>query len=227
MTLGEVFTALGYVVGSLAFYLAARHRRLATEGIGQVAFVGLFGGILGAKLTQWLMSGAPAAGLLPSQGGRSLLGGLVVGWICVEIAKKRMGLKRSTGDLFAFALPAGEAVGRIGCYFNGCCYGTECTLPWSVYQHGAERHPVQLYSSFVALLTLGAVFWASRFARREGDLFKLYLGLFGATRLGLEFLRARESLVFGLSPMQWFCLELVVASAIMLAISRRRQEASV
>ena len=53
MTPGTVLTAAGYVVGLLAFYLAARQRRLATEGMRHVALAGLCGGVLGAKLTEW------------------------------------------------------------------------------------------------------------------------------------------------------------------------------
>ncbi len=148
MTLGLAFTALGYLTGALVFFWAAREKGVATDGMGRLAAIGFFGGILGAKLTQLLFEGwpwrVPAATILdPSVGGRALLGGLVVGWLCVEVAKRRMGIQRSTGDLFALALPAGEAVGRIGCYFNGCCYGSECELPWAVWQHDAFRHPAQ------------------------------------------------------------------------------------
>lgn len=230
MTLGEVFTALGYAVGALVFWWASRQRKLNTEGIGRLALVGLFGGIIGAKVTQWVMEGWPfsqpaTAVLNPTAGGRALLGGLLVGWLCVEVAKRRMGIRRSTGDLFALALPAGEAVGRIGCYFNQCCYGTVCDASWAVHQHGADRHPVQLYSSIVAALVFGLLVMVSKHVRREGDLFRMYLGLFGLTRFWLEFFRERSMAFGGLSAMQWFCLELVVASAIMLTLSHRRSRA--
>ncbi len=227
MTLGESITDLGYIVGALVLWWAASQRKLATKGIGWVAFCGFAAGIVGAKLTQLLSEGWPTrvpVGIAfdPKAGGRALLGGLICGWIGVEVAKRALGIKRSTGDLFALALPAGEAVGRLGCYFNGCCYGEKCNLPWAVYQHDAWRHPAQLYSAAVSGLVFVGLLWARRRLKREGDLFLLYLFAFGITRFGLEFVRWREATFFGLSPMQWFCVELVGGAAIAWFVRARR-----
>lgn len=216
MSLGEVFTLLGYAAGAAVFRWAARERGTDTAGFRILAFVGLFAGILGAKVTQLVADGAFGRAALanPALGGRALLGGLIVGWIAVEIAKRKMGIRRSSGDLFALALPAGEAIGRIGCFLNWCCYGTRWSGPLSVFQHEAPRHPVQLYSSLSAILIFGGLLGVKGRLRREGDLFRLYLILFGAARFGLEFLRERETLFYGLSPMQWLCAELVVGTSL-------------
>ncbi|AIE87752.1 prolipoprotein diacylglyceryl transferase [Fimbriimonas ginsengisoli] len=218
LTLGEILTGLSYLTGALVFLWAARRQNLSTEGIWTVVAVGFAAGILGAKLTQLIAEGWPwrvsmGVALDPRNGGRALLGGVIFGWIGVVVAKKRLGIRRPTGDLFALALPAGEAVGRLGCYFNGCCYGERCDMPWAVWQHGAYRHPAQLYSAAVAVSLFGFLLWLRPRLTREGDLFKAYLVAFGVTRFGLEFVRWRETLVYGLSPMQWFCLELVLGVA--------------
>jgi phosphatidylglycerol:prolipoprotein diacylglycerol transferase len=228
LLLPEFFNALAYLVGGAVFYWAAKTRGLATEGIGKVVVAGLIFGTLGAKLTQLVAQGwpgtlDPAIALDPRNGGRALLGGLIFGWIGVEIAKRRMGIKRSTGDLFALALPAGEAVGRIGCFFGGCCFGTECSLPWAVNQHDAWRHPAQLYSAGVA----AAIFAVMLIVRKtvslpEGGLFRIFLLCFAVSRFGLEFLRSQETFWFGLSPMQWFCLELAGTVVVLTVMARRR-----
>ncbi len=230
MTAGFIFTALAYAVGALVFYLAARERRAATEGIGYVAAAGLVGGILGAKLTEWSiahwtsLAAQPAALLDPRLGGRTLIGGLLVGWAAVELAKWRLGIRRSTGDLFALALPAGEAVGRIGCFFNGCCYGVAAAPGWlTVHQHGAWRHPAQLYAAVVALLIFVTLLALRRRVAGEGTLFRVYLVLFGASRFALEFLRERTLAYAGLSLAQWVCLELVLVLLIALALAHRRR----
>jgi phosphatidylglycerol---prolipoprotein diacylglyceryl transferase len=290
MTLGSVLTAAGYLIGLLVFYLAARQRGLATEGMRHVALAGLCGGVLGAKLTEWglghwqTLAAHPGAMLDPRLGGRTIIGGVLAGWLAVEVAKWRLGIRRSTGDLFALALPAGEAVGRIGCFFNGCCYGVPSHVPWAVYQHGAWRHPAQLYAALIAAAIFGTLFalrnricdsgrdrkelrkrestrkreknrianrltqsdrsepagfrafahfrafavpfgaFRSRSDRmqREGDLFKLYLVLYGVSRFGLEFLRERNLAFGGLSLAQWVCLEIAVVAWLALDTSRRR-----
>ncbi|MFN3650872.1 MAG: prolipoprotein diacylglyceryl transferase [Armatimonadota bacterium] len=228
MTPGLLLTTLAYFVGGLVLYLAARQRKLATEGIGWVVLAGLAGGVAGARLTEWVVSqwptlaAQPLALLDPRLGGRTLIGGIVVGWVCVEIAKKRLGIRRSTGDLFALALPAGEAVGRLGCFFNGCCYGVASGVPWSVYQHEAWRHPAQLYAAGWAALTLGVLLAVRRRVPREGDLFRAYLVLFGLGRVGVELFRERTPVLAGLSTAQWICLELALAGAAALALSAWR-----
>jgi phosphatidylglycerol:prolipoprotein diacylglycerol transferase len=228
MTPGTLFTILGYLVGALVFYVEARRRGRATEGMGYVALAGLCGGVLGAKVTEWILAGGaallahPLAMLDPRLGGRALIGGVLVGWGAVEVAKRWLGIRRSTGDLFALALPAGEAVGRVGCFFNGCCYGVPTALPWAVYQHGAWRHPAQLYATVLALALFGVLAALRERMPREGDLFRLYLALFGTSRFLLEFLRERTMSFGGLSLAQWICLELAVTGALALALSYRR-----
>lgn len=227
MILGELFTALGYLVGALVFWLVARERKLATDGIARLAVIGFVAGVFGAKLSElvfmgWPLRVPPLLALDPRVGGRALFGGMIVGWLAVEVAKRRMGIKRSTGDLFALALPAGEAVGRVGCYFNGCCYGKECDLPWAIYQHDAWRHPTQLYSA-VSALTIFIVLWV--FRKRmvyEGQLFLIYLLLFGATRFVIEQFRWQTGTVWGLSSMQWFCLDLIALASFRLVRNRAR-----
>ncbi len=230
MTPGEVVTGLSYLAGAGVFLWAARRRRLATEGMAILAGVGFVSGIVGAKLSQTIASGFSLS-TAANPGGRALLGGLAFGWLGVEVAKRVLGIRRSTGDLFALALPAGEAVGRIGCHLNGCCYGISCDAPYAVWSHGAFRFPSQLLSAAVAAATFAFLLWLSKTFSplegrgamlREGDLFRVYLVLFGITRFGLEFVRWRESVVFGLSPMQWFCLDLIVIGGMALIRRKRR-----
>lgn len=93
MTSGEAVTGLSYLVGAGVFVWAARRRRLATEGMGILAAVGFASGIVGAKLVQTLASGLPLA-QAAQPGGRALVGGLLFGWVGVEIAKRVMSTLR-------------------------------------------------------------------------------------------------------------------------------------
>ncbi len=212
MSVGEGFTLAAYLTGAAVFWWAARRRRVDTEGMAWLLLAGLCFGVLGARLAEWTLGAQhmllthPDSFLDPTTGGRTIVGGILSGWFGVEVAKRRLGIRRSTGDLFALALPAGEIFGRIGCYFNGCCYGMPCSLPWAVYQHGTWRHPSQLYMSAMALGTLCLMLWLRSRVQEPGTLFKLYLGAYCACRFVAECFRERDILAAGLSLAQIVCL---------------------
>jgi len=218
LTPGEVFTALGFLTGAAIFAWQMKARHVFTHGMGFIAAAAIIGGVLGAKIIEWILvsGGSSQQFLNPSSGGRTIIGGIICGWLAVEFVKWRLGIRRSTGDLFALALPAGEAVGRIGCLLNGCCYGTISNVPWAIYQHDAWRHPSQIYSSLAALVIFTFLFFMCHRLTREGDLFRLYLLLYGITRFTIEFYRERNIAFNGLSTAQWICIEMVVVSSIML-----------
>jgi phosphatidylglycerol:prolipoprotein diacylglycerol transferase len=227
MTRGELWTLAGYLVAVVVWLGEARRRRTATEGMGLIALAALLGGVLGAKVAEWGFQHAglwmmqPGAILDPRLGGRTILGGIVGGWLAVEGAKRYLGIRRSTGDGFALAVPAGEAIGRIGCFFDGCCHGTLCSAPWAVYQHEAWRHPAQWYLAAGAALNFAFFWWMRDRWPREGDAWKAYLLLGGATRFVLEFFRERSVGAFGFSTAQWTCLILMAAGLALLMRSRQ------
>ena len=172
---------IAYAAGVILFAWAARRRGLDTAGVRVVATAGLLGGLVGANLVQLAVSGEP---------GKTVIGGIAGGWIAVALAKRSIGLKRSLGDLFAFAMAGGEAIGRFGCFFAGCCYGKIAHVPWAVWDHGGPRHPTQLYSSLAAFATLAIIAWADRRATLpENTIFYLQGALFCALRFVVEIYR--------------------------------------
>jgi phosphatidylglycerol:prolipoprotein diacylglycerol transferase len=189
--------ALAYVAGIAAFALAAKRRGLATSGIAVLAAAGLLGGALGAQVTQLLFGGVP---------GKSLLGGVACGFLTVVLAKRALGIARPTGDLFAFAIATGESIGRIGCFFAGCCYGKATHAAWGVMQHGELRHPTQLYSAAAAAVTLAVLVALERKkALPENGIFYVQGALLCAFRFAIEFERAGSTTAFGLTTAQFAC----------------------
>ena len=155
------------------------------------------------------------------------MAGLLAGWIGVEVAKRVIGLRRSTGGAFALALAAGEAVGRVGCHFNECCYGREWGGAVAVVQHGAARFPVQIASAIYASAMFFAL-WSMRRNLEGAALFRLYIVLFAAGRFCLEFLHGASPTLGPLTVVQWVCLEVlasVVVIAFVLRAIQKRQEA--
>ncbi|MEM6954448.1 MAG: prolipoprotein diacylglyceryl transferase family protein [Myxococcota bacterium] len=183
----------------------------------------LLGAVLGAKLgmlfylsvDQLLELGARAADLRFD--GKTVLGAITGGYIAGELAKKALGVRYSTGDALAVALPVGQAIGRLGCFFTGCCFGAPCELPWSVAQHDALRHPVQLYES-AACLALAGWLWSTRTRpRRAGFLFRYYLIGYAAIRFSMEFFRGEPQRQLGpLSYAQVYCLIIALVFAVSL-----------
>ena len=197
MTLSAGCYALGYLTGLAAFVLMARRRNLATAGIMAIMGAGLLGGLVGANLAQWVFGGVA---------GKTVLGGIAGGYLCVVLYKRHLGIRRSTGDLFAVAISAGEAVGRWGCFYGGCCYGKACALPWAVHQHGEWRHPTQLYLSGANALILAALWRFDKIHPPENALFYLQGVLYCLARFTIEFFREGPPPVWGLTLAQWACV---------------------
>ncbi len=126
-------------------------------------------------------------------GGKSVLGGFLGGTIGVEIAKKLVGWRASTGDVWVPALAVGLIVGRIGCQFSGTwdgTYGSPTALPWAWdYGDGIGRHPTAFYE-IILVLSLACVVWRYRRLRAaSGARFAAFLMGYCIIRFGLEFLK--------------------------------------
>ncbi|BDI28646.1 hypothetical protein CCAX7_006970 [Capsulimonas corticalis] len=188
--------ALGYGVGLAAWMGMARRRKLATSGMAIVMMAGALGGLVGAHIAQWIVAGSD---------GKSVLGALAGGYLAAMVCKRSLGIRRPTGDLFAVALSAGEAVGRWGCYFAGCCYGKPTNEPWGIWGHGAMRHPTQIYLSAANAVILAILLWCDRKRPPENTLFFLQGALYCAARFAIEFFREGSVLALGLTAAQWAC----------------------
>src|SRR6266542_3436938 len=226
--LHPVFETLGYVVG---FAIYRRARRQHGDVIGEerrwsVIAAAAVGALVGSRVLG-VLEQAPKMGLhwqsFFAPGGKTIVGGLLGGWIAVEIAKRLSGIRSRTGDLFAVPLCVGIAVGRIGCFVAGLAddtYGTPTRLPWGVDSgDGVPRHPTQLYE----LIFLLALAWLlQRYAAKphvNGRVFRIFIAAYLTWRLLIDFWKP-QPLVGGMNLIQWACLAGLVA----LAFGEVRQE---
>jgi phosphatidylglycerol:prolipoprotein diacylglycerol transferase len=135
----------------------------------------------------------------------------------------------TTADVFAPGLAAGHAIGRIGCFAAGCCWGTVCERPWAVtFIHPAAEeisgvplnvplHPTQLYEAGAEALIALFLLWYIRRMPRPGSVLGAYLMLYSVARFVVEFFRNHEqSLVAGLSLTQWISAGLFIAGLMLL-----------
>lgn len=126
------------------------------------------------------------------QGGMVWYGGLIGGAIAVVALAWRLRIPLlPLADATAPALAVGLAFGRIGCFFNGCCYGRICDLPWAVTfpGHLEARHPTQLYESGVAFGLALLLAFLHRRPLRPGIVAALFCMLYGVWRFINEALR--------------------------------------
>ena len=232
--LHPLFEALGYAAG-FALYLRARRRQgdsLNDERRWMVIAAAAVGALVGSRLLG-LAEMAPVRGmsrhdlLLP--GGKTIVGGLLGGWLAVELARRAMGLRARTGDLFAVPLCVGIAVGRVGCFFAGLAddtYGKATTLPWGVdFGDGVRRHPTQIYEIVFLALLAWALTRMARRPHREGTIFRCFLAAYLAWRLAIDFLKP-QPLVWGLNVIQWACVLGLVALAVAESRRKRRDQAA-
>ena len=206
----------------------------------------LLGGLFGARLYYILQYGDPSrwfeAGYLWS-GGLVFYGGAIGGFLGGLIYVLSVGAPVvKVGDLALSYVPLAHAIARVGCFLNGCCWGSQSQWPWAVSfpaptlpwkQHlddgllesGARIslpvHPTQLYETSMLLLVFVALRFAQRRPHPPGSVMLGYLGLYGAGRFVVEAFRgdsARHLMVMTVS--QYVALGMV-GTAITLALLLR------
>lgn len=174
----------------------------------------IFGAYLGSRLMGYLEN--PIIHLTAEQviallNTKTIMGGLFGGLLGVEIAKKIIGEKQSSGDLFVFPLILSIILGRIGCFLTGVnefTYGNETTFFTGMnLGDGSLRHPIALYEiAFLILLWIVLSRFKVKLQNESGLLFKTFMLSYFGFRFGIEFLKPNVFYIAGLSSIQWLCI---------------------
>ncbi len=165
----------------------------------------------------------------------AVLGGSLGVWIYSKVKKYPFG---HVVDLVAPGIILAQAIGRVGCTINGCCYGMPTSLPWGViYTHpdsvaygaslflppGMGLHPTQVYELIYNLIVFGVLFKLRGRLKPDGSLFLLYLSLYAAWRLGIGFLREGTPFVFSLQQAQFLSIIVLAITISVLVYWRIRR----
>jgi phosphatidylglycerol:prolipoprotein diacylglycerol transferase len=234
-----VLVALGFLAGLGITLRLARRSGLPPDKITNLAVYCAIAGIVGAKLFMFLFDlgdyvrdPGQIFTLETLQAAGVFHGGFIAAFLVAILYLRRQHLPAfPTMDALAPGVVLGQAIGRLGCFAAGCCWGKECDLPWGVrFRSDAAApvpldktlHPVQLYESAADLIIFGILYRQFKRGHRPGTIIGLYLVLYSIARFIIEFFRVHEqSLVGPFSLTQWIALALLVLGAGILLRGRR------
>jgi phosphatidylglycerol:prolipoprotein diacylglycerol transferase len=207
----SVFVSLALLVGGLIYYLESKKIGENNERSFYIVFASLIGGTLGAKVLDWIVNAEYIIANFPDPSvilsGRTIVGGLIGGMIGVKIVKSKLKITERKGNLFAPSVAIGLAIGRIGCFLRGCCYGIETNLPWGInFGDDIFRHPTQIYESIFSFLLFIYFMRINKESIPPGKLFDIFCNAYFLYRFFSEFIRAHERAFFGLTIYQIFSL---------------------
>jgi phosphatidylglycerol---prolipoprotein diacylglyceryl transferase len=237
-----VLLAAAYLLGLQFALVRARARGLDANRVMDLGIWIIISALVGAKLLLLVVDFDAF-----KQQPRELLtllrsGGVFYGGLIAAVAVAMWYMRRhklplwSVSDAFAPGIALGHVIGRMGCFFAGCCFGKATDVAWAVTftsQYAAQNvgtplniplHPTQLYEAGAELIILGVLLLLERRSRSfPGRTFWTYMLLYGVTRFVIEFYRGDpRGMVGALSTSQFVSVILVPVSVAMLILLSRR-----
>jgi len=237
-----IMVALAVLVGVwIPLRLARRWGgiELTQSQLLSIAVWGVIGGIIGARLIhvfdEWSyfmehpgeIIGGAGLGIFGA-----ILGGTLFGVVYAKVKGFPIG---RICDIAAYGLISAQAVGRIGCILNGCCYGTPTDLPWgaawtdpdsdgfaATTLAGVKVHPTQLYELLWDLVVLALIWKLRHRVRRAGAIYLIYISVYSIGRFTISFWRENEEAFLGLQQAQVVSLAvLIIALGLLVWIYRK------
>ena len=189
---------------------------ISSEKVFDFVFWVVMSGIIGARsffvfLNFNYFLAHPTELIMVQKGGLAWQGSLLAGFVVsVWYIKKHKWPAGPFLDVVAPYIALGQAIGRIGCFLNGCCYGKP--FKWGVYfpVHETVLHPTQLYDSLGLFLIFFILKKYQKILKIPGQVFLLYLFLTSTQRFIIEFFRADHEILGALSIFQWICLAIIL-----------------
>lgn len=215
-----VFETLGIFLGMRFYYYSKRKspKNLSFNTSAAVIIGATAGALLGSKLIGNLEN--PYAlfenfSLKKIWSNNTIVGGLAFGLIGVELAKKMVGHKESTGDLMVFPLMFAIVIGRIGCFLTGIYEETYGIPTDSVFgMHLGDqylRHPVALYEiAFLITLWIFLKMIAKKQKFPSGFLFQVFMLSYFTFRFFLDFIKPRVEITGNLGTIQLVCICVII-----------------
>ncbi|MCX7705391.1 MAG: prolipoprotein diacylglyceryl transferase [bacterium] len=189
-----VFVALGVMVVAFLFQREARKSGYSDEVSGRIIFYTVVAGIIGARMVHVLSYSHyyirnPLEIIMIRNGGLAIQGGILFGIAGLIYASKKTGADAlKMLDMVAKYVPLGQAIGRIGCFFHGCCYGRTTDRWFAVKFPFLEKavYPTQIYYFIGDIVIFFLLVIFSRDKQKDGELTAWYFIFFGAFRYWMD-----------------------------------------
>ncbi|MEU1973310.1 prolipoprotein diacylglyceryl transferase family protein [Microbacterium sp. NPDC019599] len=233
----SAFVGLGMAVAGLIFLVESRRRGQTDERMVYIVLGAVAGAAIFMRLGTWAQHIDPSRNLNVFEqlayGHASMLSALVGAWLGVHVAKRIVRYRPRTGDLFAPAVAAGLAIGRIGCLLTEKP-GTPTGAGWGIVldQDAAARvgspAGVPLHPSFVYEIAFHAVafallwLWLRHRPIASGETLTLYIAAYAIFRFLVEFVRGNEVVWAGLTRPQLFLLVTIPLLLARIAVQASR-----
>jgi len=232
-----IMVVLAVVAIIIITLLEAKRVRISEEHIYSVALWAVIGGVMVSRLVhvidKWDYYMAHPEQITRFEG-LSVYGAVIGAMAAVLIYAwvKKLSFWQ-LGDVAAPGALLGQAIGRIGCTINGCCYGLPTSMPWAViYTNprsyaplGVPLHPTQIYHLLWNLVAFGIIWGLRRRLKPQGTLFLSYLALYAVGDLGIRSVRAGEPFLFGIQQAQLIGIVILAVTVPWLIIRMWRAKA--
>lgn len=210
------FVGLGLLIGLVCFFCTIiLKEKVRGEKAYLIVFSSLLCGFIGSKILVIIENINILFDDLSNIkyflfSGKSIVGGLIGGYVGIRLIKKKLKLENvRIGNKIAPSIAIGMAIGRIGCFLTGCCYGIETNLPIGVnFGDGINRIPTQLIEMIFCLILFGYLLYKQLNDKKlvPGILFKKLVLYYFMFRFFIEFIRGTEKNILCFSIYQVICL---------------------
>ena len=206
---------LAFLVSSTLACIQAKRQNINPETIFNLSFIVFISGVIGARLfyiienIDYYIKNLLEIFML-QHGGLSWFGGLLLGvFVGILYLKRKKIPVYKILDLVIPFVALGQAIGRIGCLLNGCCFGKGLI-------------PTQAYSSLLLIFIFVFLRFLQDKSHKDGEIFFLYLVLYSIKRFFIEFWRADNTVIFsGLTLFQVLSIIIFLLSLIKLFIIKK------
>jgi len=221
-----VFVFLGVIASYLVCKKQADKEGISKKIFSHIFFWALVWGFLGARvvyiLVEWKWFIGNPLSIILSRSGFVFYGGIVSGILTLLILAKKHKLNLlRVADIAALSIPLGHALGRIGCFCYGCCYGRPTHSNWGILfpsespagLSGTKVIPTQLISALFLFLIFFLLLILKKYKRFDGQILLSYGICYGIFRFIIEFYRGDpRGEIFSLSTSQFAALGVIIIS---------------